>query len=315
MTRPPFAVAPGITCYQEPFGPRLLHFYALEDVQGIVLFDAGVPGSVQARAESGELAQPIIGAVISHADADHLGDGAWIQRAAPDARLWCHTADRAMIEDHDLLVQQRYDYARPRWGFGYPPEVMGALRAACGDNFTITHLLAEGDTLTIGSRQWQVLHVPGHSLGHLALWAADDGILLTGDAVLGYGPPMAGSRQASIPPTHQHLQPYLETINRLDDLNVGLALSGHWPPLDQEGFSALLHDSLLCVERDVELVISACRQGPHSFADLLAMLNNTVRTWPPEADAHYFYALAGYVEYLEAAGTIFQQKDKTYVSR
>jgi glyoxylase-like metal-dependent hydrolase (beta-lactamase superfamily II) len=315
MSRQLLAPAPGITCYQEPFGPRLLNFYALEDAEGIILFDVGVPGSVQARAKAGELPQRITGAVISHADADHVGDGAWLQRTIPNTKLWCHPADRAMIENHDLLVHQRYDYARPRWGFGYPQDVLGALRAACGDNFTITHTLVEGDSLIIGKRQWRALHVPGHSLGHLALWAADEGILLLGDAVLGYGPPASGGTQPSIPPTHQHTQPYLDTIVRLADLDVRLALNGHWPPLDNRAFHALLDDSRQCVLRDLDLVTGACRREPHSFSGLLAMLNDAVRSWPPEADVHYFYALAGYLEHLVAAGTLVQQEDMTYVSR
>ena len=39
--------------------------------------------------------------------------------------------------------------------------------------------LKDGDVLDTGSRQWQVIHTPGHTLGHISLYS--DGVLIAGD--------------------------------------------------------------------------------------------------------------------------------------
>lgn len=305
-------VAPGIILYSEPFGVRRLNFYALEGEDGLTLFDAGVPGSVVTRLENGDLALAIRRLIISHADADHLGDGAAVQARFPNVQIECHAADRGMIEDHDVLVRLRYDQARAHWNYGYSPEVLQALRGACGDNFACTGTLADGQRLQIGRRSWEVLHVPGHSAGHLALWSADDGILLLGDAVLGFGPPLYAGGGASMPPTHESVTPYLTTIDRLGALPVRLALTGHWQPLDAVGFAALLADSRRCVAEDLACVENACRAQPRAFADLIAALADQRRTWDRADDIHYHYALGGYLDYLTQQGRLIEGADGRY---
>jgi len=44
-------------------------------------------------------------------------------------------------------------------------------------------LIEEGDELEIGNSKLEVLHVPGHSPGSVALYNADTGICITGDAL------------------------------------------------------------------------------------------------------------------------------------
>jgi len=45
-----------------------------------------------------------------------------------------------------------------------------------------TMFLAEGDILDLGDRSLEVLHVPGHTAGSIALWEPATGTLFTGDA-------------------------------------------------------------------------------------------------------------------------------------
>lgn len=41
--------------------------------------------------------------------------------------------------------------------------------------------LNDNDILSFGNTSWQVLHTPGHSLGSVCFYNAEEGILLTGD--------------------------------------------------------------------------------------------------------------------------------------
>ena len=46
-----------------------------------------------------------------------------------------------------------------------------------------TRLVADGDVIDLGDRQFEVLHLPGHSPGGIALWESATGTLFSGDVV------------------------------------------------------------------------------------------------------------------------------------
>lgn len=223
-------------------------------------------------------------------------------------QVLCHAADRHWIEFHTVLAAARYDHARSEHSFGYDAATLEGLRDACGPDFLIDATLADGDELAIGDRRWKVLHVPGHSPGHLALWSADDGILLASDAVLGFGPPTPAGIP-SMPSTHQFIADYLATIARLAELPVTLVLTAHWPTMTLQEFRGFLAQSRQRVNFDLETIIAACRRQPQSFTDLVAVLNERFRTWPESEDAHYMYALSGSLEHLLAQGVLARHDD------
>lgn len=47
----------------------------------------------------------------------------------------------------------------------------------------ITDFLSDGETIKIGNGELKVLHVPGHSLGSIALYDKADGFVIVGDAL------------------------------------------------------------------------------------------------------------------------------------
>lgn len=77
----------------------------------------------------------------------------------------------------------------------------------------------------------QVIHTPGHTLGHISLYAPDEQILILGDAV-------HGDDVAWINPFREGaaaLQRTLETLDRQVDLPVSLAYSGHGVAIEDLG--------------------------------------------------------------------------------
>ena len=48
---------------------------------------------------------------------------------------------------------------------------------------TPTRLVSEGDIVGTGDRAFEVLHLPGHSPGSIALWERSSGSLFSGDAI------------------------------------------------------------------------------------------------------------------------------------
>ncbi len=47
--------------------------------------------------------------------------------------------------------------------------------------------VAKGDILTIGSLEFKILEVPGHTIGHVAYYCAAEGVIFTGDSLMSLG--------------------------------------------------------------------------------------------------------------------------------
>ena len=100
--------------------------------------------------------------INTHGHIDHIVGNAYIKRTY-GVKLAIHRAD--------LELMQLAGAHAPRYGiFGYEP--------------TIPELfVVAGDVITIGNHQLEVMHVPGHSPGHIALYGAADQICLVGDVL------------------------------------------------------------------------------------------------------------------------------------
>jgi glyoxylase-like metal-dependent hydrolase (beta-lactamase superfamily II) len=86
-----------------------------------------------------------------------------------------------------------------------------------------TRLVGEGDTVDLGNRRFEVLHLPGHSPGGIALWEPDTGSLFTGDAIYD-GVLVDTGPGASV-------SAYLPTMERLKRLPVREVFGGHNDPM------------------------------------------------------------------------------------
>lgn len=86
---------------------------------------------------------------------------------------------------------------------------------------SVARVLHEGDDVA----GFTVLEVPGHSLGHIALWRESDSVLLCGD-VFFHQP------RISKPPGFLTLDPELNgrSMAKLAGLNPRLVLFGHGKP-------------------------------------------------------------------------------------
>ena len=51
------------------------------------------------------------------------------------------------------------------------------------DDLKINTALADGDNVKIGSESLDVIHVPGHSPGGIALYAPESGFIISGDSL------------------------------------------------------------------------------------------------------------------------------------
>src|SRR5947209_6849148 len=110
-------------------------------------------------------------AINTHADADHHGGNAALRELAGSVLLACGDMDREVIQNPDRLFATRYNHWIPehRVGLGLMPEAESWVREMAGPAHRIDVTLRGGEILAVDdSRALRVLHVPGHSNGHLA---------------------------------------------------------------------------------------------------------------------------------------------------
>jgi hydroxyacylglutathione hydrolase len=101
--------------------------------------------------------------VSTHGHWDHIGDNAAVA-AHTGADIAVHPLDRDRLTD-----------PKPLWA---PFEIAPSVPAV---------ELAEGGEVRFGSIRLAVLHTPGHTEGSVCLYAADDGLLLSGDTLFAGG--------------------------------------------------------------------------------------------------------------------------------
>lgn len=179
-------------------------------------------------------------AVATHEHFDHIGGlHAFEER-------WCHPADAGGIRRPFQLALLRPDFPDGleediRW-FGYePPEVV--VTALPHADFDLkgwrtpatepTRLVEEGEAVDLGDRTFEVLHVPGHTAGSIALWDAGNGLLFTGDTAA-LDDPLSTEDEAA----------FVRSLERLRSLPVELVCAGHSRPFGRQELTKLIDDEL-----------------------------------------------------------------------
>lgn len=144
-------------------GPILTNCYIFESDGEVMVVD---PGDDLTLIMADIKARPVKAIVVTHAHWDHIGalsglakkTGAPVYMAAQDAKL---------IEG--VSSQNGHDLDR---GYGAPH---------------IDVQLSDGEELTIGSSVFKIIETPGHSLGSICLYSAQDGVLFSGDTLFSGG--------------------------------------------------------------------------------------------------------------------------------
>jgi hydroxyacylglutathione hydrolase len=140
----------------------LLHTALLEGPDGDVVVDAGFPWSAR-RLAALLRGRHVAEHAVTHAHGDHVGASAWLCRQT-GAPLAMGAADAPRFEAGRI---DTHSGAAGRL-------VLGSLAR---ERRPVDRRLVEGDRVA----GFEVLAVPGHSPGTLALWRADDRVLVVGD--------------------------------------------------------------------------------------------------------------------------------------
>lgn len=304
-------IRPGLHRIQAPLGERFIAMHLLTGPAGALLFDTGVAGSVQETLlpylAGIDLDQTGIRWVISsHCDFDHTGGNAALAAAAPDADFLAGRADAPMTEDLELLISGRYGEFRDSDGFDDPPATTAEVRASTG-LVTVDRVLDGGEIFDLGGgRRIEVLSVPGHSPGHLALWDEANSAMLISDAVLGETVPFADGR-AAFPPTYRDTVAYVDTIRRVRDRRAQLLLTAHYPVYEDDAVDAFLDESLAYTER-IDCVIEAVLADGEELTslELIHRAAADLGPWSEDAAEYLIFPMTGNLERLVTRGRVIE---------
>ena len=196
--------------------------YILIEDERLVLIDAATPGRADAiwrhLAALGYPPEAVTEIWLTHADIDHMGSAAALQ-ARTGARLVVHEADMPLVEGRaerplgpgagGPALQPLFNWALVHV-FRYRPARVDAV-------------VADGDCLG----GWQVVHVPGHTLGSVCFYHPERRIALVGDA-LNYKRGRLGAPPKLFTVDMARAR---TSIQKIADLEFEVCCFGHGPPL------------------------------------------------------------------------------------
>jgi glyoxylase-like metal-dependent hydrolase (beta-lactamase superfamily II) len=172
--------------------------------------------------------------IVTHHHPDHFGLAGWIQ-ARSNCEILMLELDiqrgaifwddwENWLEGHVLHFAQH----------GLPAENLEEIRIesrATRDRVcagSVLTPLQTGDKLSLAEKEFEVLWMPGHADGHLALWERDEKLLIAGDVILERITPNVGLWAYS---RANPLLDYLGSLEQVRQLRPAKAVIGHYGPV------------------------------------------------------------------------------------
>ncbi len=188
-------------------------------------------------------------AIATHIHLDHVGghhefDDCVIHRLEADGLRtadgnWTLADDSFDPTDLSNLVVPGYEVDGPMLtalpSAGYDLKSFRILPAR------VTRTVEDGDTIDVGDRSFEVMHLPGHSPGGIGLWEAASGVLFSGDALYD-GPLLDGLHHSSIPD-------YIRTMRRLREVPARVVHAGHNDSFGRDRLRAIADDYVRAHEK------------------------------------------------------------------
>jgi len=307
----------GVHMIQGEIGGRPLQLILLVGDRSL-LMDTGCPQHVRGTIlpylkKIGLNPRDLTYIVNTHCDFDHTG-GNWVmKRAAPQALLGCGKLDEEQCSSPKTLFSLRYDAYHKDHGIYYSGEVKKWILQQCGNHPQPMDVCWMGGEKIRLSRDWEVelLHVPGHSRGHLAVLDRKNRALYSGDAI--HGKELRGlDGSVKLCPTYLWVDEYLQTIQFIEHLDVDTLIGCHWPVKrgdDVRAFCAESRDYCLEAEQQILRELRANKRGL-TLRQLCERCGARLGAWPRSGDIELVYTFRGHLLRLESLWQINVDRSK-----
>ena len=215
------------------FGSRLINGYLIEEGGRLTLLDAGLPGYwhhlLSELDAMGRKLTDIDAILLTHSHPDHFGVAERV-RSASDAKVYAHPLEIP------TLTGKTAGKPPPFMSQGFKPflyrYLFHAMRNGVMKSVPIAAVneFADGEVVKVPGKPL-VVHAPGHTAGHCALYVKDRDILFSGDALCTMEL-LTGKPRPSVPAdfVNDDSALALESLARLESLEAGTMLPGHGEP-------------------------------------------------------------------------------------
>jgi glyoxylase-like metal-dependent hydrolase (beta-lactamase superfamily II) len=315
MTRDSVVVnelAPGLFRLEELDGERSLCQFVVRGERGVLIVDSGLPGS------PARTILPLLGGLehqpsevtllLTHPDSDHCGGTAELRAAYPELQTTAHAADCTLLGDPERTISERYERFAGSDGIVLTAAARARSASRLGAPFEVTRPLTAEVELDLGATTCHVLHAPGHSAGHAAVWLPELRTMIAGDAVMGSG---IRKRDGSLLYAPQFLSPetYRRTIDRFGELDIDLLLCAHEPPIRGAAVDDFLAESRRAVDRLEALTRDALAHRADTLASVCAAVHGGYGGLPDGGERDLALTVAGILAELASGGEVSVDDD------
>jgi glyoxylase-like metal-dependent hydrolase (beta-lactamase superfamily II) len=243
-------VAPSIWRIESILGPRPFSQYLLRG-ERTLLVDSGIvstPADVLLPALASLGVDRVDFVLNTHADVDHFGGNHALVEAFPGVLVCAHAADAGWIADRERILRERYGWYAGH-GIPYDPDTAAWLRDALGPDVPVALRLAGGEVFRLGpALDAHVLHLPGHSNGHVGIWEPASRTAIVQDAVMAKG--LLDTEGAVIHPSpYFDAAQYVGSVELLESLQPARLLTAHYAVIEGDDVRRFLDDTRWFVAR------------------------------------------------------------------
>lgn len=262
---------------------RSINAYVLKGDDGYILVDCGWDTPDVLEALQAGLRDIGIGLgdvrslVITHMHTDHYGLVGTLMRLG-QMRLLMHRLDWVFLDRH-FRDRAQFKHDLDTWlalnGFGGP--LRDAEKRLLDPFWQLTLVapdvpLEDGDRIAVAGGDCTVVWTPGHTIGHICLFAPTQRYLLSGDHVLD---PISPNVGLPLEEVGNPLGEYLDSLRKVATLDADLVLPAHGQPFT--GLQRRVHELLAHHDEREAAVLAALDGGARTGAEVAAALPWTRR--------------------------------------
>ncbi len=279
-----------------PFELDHVNVYLVPERDGWLLIDSGIESKSCFNALANGLAAQgiaigqIRSIVLTHMHPDHIGLAARLMELS-GARLIMHRAElehlRAIIDPANDVMGEGLRRA------GVPHELQRQVRLAIGmlrnslQSLEPDWVLEGGETIDTGHETYEAVWTPGHSPGHICLYARAGRLLFSGDHILTDITP-----NISWQPGRDTLDDFLASLRKLEPYDISLILPSHGEPFD--GHRAWIADTMRHHRERSDGISALLAVRPQTAHELVAGI------WPGRfGPFHHYFAVFEVLAHLE----------------
>lgn len=244
--------------------------------------------------------------IITHSHSDHSGLARWVGEQAK-AGIYVHNLEVRKLQKEYVYYQESFPFL---WEAGIPEDAVHEILAD-EDPVVKPYLpksgvveLAGGEELVFEGGSVRVLHLPGHTGGHICLYDPESNNLLAGDFILKHitPNPVMEADPFDFSKRSPALRQYLEGLKQAEMMEIGLVLPGHGETIDN-GRTAMVNAQRHHGRR-LEALLSILSANPLNAYQLMRELYPKIRGFQIYLGISEIFA---HLDYLLEAGSIVRE--------